>query len=79
MFLDKIINATLKFIFKMIFIAVVKIVKFLIFIVVSGMLVAFILAIYKILVTTIKFIINRLSGGVRASEVWFCGKIISRL
>lgn len=69
MFLDKIINATLKFIFKMIFIAVVKIVKFLIFIVVSGMLVAFILAIYKILVTIIKFIINRANGGVRASEV----------
>ena len=69
MFLDKIINATLKFIFKMIFITVIKIVKFLIFIVVSGMLVAFILAIYKILVTIIKFIINRLSGGVRASEV----------
>lgn len=69
MFFDKIINATLKFIFRMIFIAVVKFVKFLIFIVVSGILVAFILAIYKILVGIIKFIINRVSGGVCVSEV----------
>lgn len=72
MMIDRIINGTLKFIFVGLFKLTIKFVKFVLFLVVSGALVAFLVAIYNIVKLIIggiiKLFTNKERGAV-ADEV----------